>query len=117
MTVLVIEDDPYLRSTWASMLSTEDYRVFSAADGSKGLQLLKQHAPDAVILDLGLPVLSGEEVLDRKICDPEIAEIPTIVVSARQDVSHSRFRHAVAVVRKPVASARILDLVAAVARK
>jgi DNA-binding NtrC family response regulator len=60
---LVIDDDEMDLELLNIVLSKEDYTVISTADGPQGVTLYKHHHPDVVFLDLGLPSMSGIEVL------------------------------------------------------
>ncbi len=62
-TVLVVEDDPGMRSLFATVLSEEGYRVETARDGTEGLSKLRSVEPDLVITDLRMPGLSGIELV------------------------------------------------------
>ena len=57
-------------------------RLFEAMQGTLAIELAKQHHPDLILLDLHLPDISGEEVLQTLRQDPETVDIPVIVVSA-----------------------------------
>ncbi len=63
--VLVVEDDPAVRDSLERSLRFEGYDVVTAADGVAALAAVAHHAPDAVLLDLGLPRLGGVEVCRR----------------------------------------------------
>jgi DNA-binding response OmpR family regulator len=81
-TVLVVEDDPVLRSTLAYNLSREGFRVLTAADGEAGLAQAREELSrlDLVILDVMLPGISGFQVL--RILRTE-TDIPILMLSAR----------------------------------
>ena len=81
-TVLVIEDDPWTRTITTALLAGEGFAVVEAKNGEEGLSLARQHAPDAVLLDLALPTKSGLEVLRELKGDVATDAIPVIVVSA-----------------------------------
>jgi len=80
-TILIIEDDKFLRELVAQKLLKEDYDVVEAVDGEEGVRKIKEEKPDLVLLDLILPGIDGFEVLTRMGKDPEIASIPVIVLS------------------------------------
>jgi two-component system KDP operon response regulator KdpE len=80
--VLVVDDDPTLRRTLEIGLRAEDHEVLIAADGRTALQALREDHPDIVVLDLGLPDLSGVEVLRRL---RAWSTVPVVVLSARAE--------------------------------
>ncbi|HET9742806.1 MAG TPA: response regulator transcription factor [Terriglobales bacterium] len=85
LTILVIEDDRRIQKSLSRLFESEGYEVKIAGDGAAGLDLLRQSAPAAVILDLRLPGLSGREICRQvKASDPAL---PIIVLSAVTDVA------------------------------
>lgn len=80
-TILFIEDESALQKILGEALSKEGYKITSALDGEIGLRLAKTKKPDLVLLDLILPKINGFEVLKRIKEDPEIREIPIIVLT------------------------------------
>lgn len=80
MRVLVVDDDPTLRRTLAIGLRAEGHDVLLAADGRSALQAATEDQPDLMVLDLGLPDLSGVEVLRRL---RGWSRLPVVVLSAR----------------------------------
>ena len=63
--ILVIDDDPNLRKTLADILKVKGYATLSAGDGTEGLALIEKNTVDLALIDLGLPDISGLEVLTR----------------------------------------------------
>lgn len=61
-TVLIIEDDEGIQTYLKELLLDSGYNVMTAADGVTGLKIIKKSVPDLVLLDLGLPDMSGESV-------------------------------------------------------
>ena len=83
MPVLVlIEDDPAIRVALERALSRRGHAVFAAATALRGLELVVEHGPDAVVLDLGLPDVDGTQVLGMI---RGISAVPIIVATARDD--------------------------------
>jgi len=82
-TVLVIEDEADIRRFTRRLLELEGYHVLEAANGDKGLQLIKD-TPDLsmVLLDLRLPGRDGWVVMDEMKNDPKLSKIPVVVFSA-----------------------------------
>jgi DNA-binding response OmpR family regulator len=83
--ILIIEDDKELLRGLVDNLSLEGYKVISAEDGKKGLDLARKESPDLIILDLMLPKLSGEEVC--KILRQEGNLTPIIMLTAKGEES------------------------------
>jgi len=82
--VLVVEDDPAVRSSLERSLSVEGHEVVTAADGEAGLAAVTAHRPDAVVLDLSLPRLHGLEVCRRIRAAGD--DVPILVLTARGSV-------------------------------
>ena len=79
-TIAIIDDDIYIGDMLEEVLKKEGYAVIRAYSGTEAMYLLSEQHPDLILLDLMLPGLSGEEVLQR------IKGIPVMVVSAKIDV-------------------------------
>jgi two-component system KDP operon response regulator KdpE len=78
--VLLVEDEPQMRKFVRIALESHDYRVVEAATAAEGLQQATAYAPDAVLLDLGLPDTDGSVVIRRL---REWTAVPILVISAR----------------------------------
>lgn len=78
--ILIIDDDIHIGDMLENALTKQGYSVFRAYSGTEALLFLSGTTPDLILLDLMLPGLSGEEVLQR------IKGIPVIVVSAKADI-------------------------------
>jgi len=78
--VLVIEDDAPIRRFLRAALEANGYRLREAVTGNEGVALAATEVPDLVLLDLGLPDVSGFEVVKRL---REWSQVPVVVVSAR----------------------------------
>ncbi|MGW3044885.1 response regulator transcription factor [Kitasatospora sp. NPDC001159] len=81
-SVLVVEDDPIIRTSLVNALTASGHTVRGVAAGFSALQEITQCPPDAVVLDLGLPDLDGENVL-RMIRG--LSRVPVLVATARDD--------------------------------
>jgi DNA-binding response OmpR family regulator len=81
--VLIIEDERELRQVLMARIESAGYDVVGVEDGEKGLAAIKGEKPDLVILDLVLPRLSGEEILQRIKGDKKFITLPIIVLTAQ----------------------------------
>lgn len=77
---LIIDDEQQMRRLLRMVLESRGYAVCEAADGLLGLQEAAFHRPDVVLLDLGLPGMSGIEVLKRL---REWSDVPVLILSVR----------------------------------
>ena len=101
--ILVVEDDPDLLLMLATALELEGRPVVTAANGMEAFQLAQMHLPSLIILDLMLPVMSGEDFRRAQLANPAIRDIPVLVVSARHDAATVAARiDAVGCLTKPV---------------
>ena len=101
-TIVIIDDEFGLADVLASTLSDTGRRVFSAANGVQGLEVMAQHAPDLVLLDYMMPLLDGVGVLTAMRADPKLAAVPVIMMSAMpESVVRARCPGCVAYLRKP----------------
>jgi CheY-like chemotaxis protein len=81
-TILIVEDDRDLRQMFRTTLSLAGYRVQEANDGVEALHLLDNERPDLVVLDLGLPRVSGYVVRQEIAANAHTRDIPIVVVTA-----------------------------------
>jgi DNA-binding response OmpR family regulator len=84
-TILIIEDDARILKALQRLFTSEGYEIRSASDGKQGLEMYNQSSPDAVVLDLMLPGMSGREIC--KSMKQSSAEIPVVILSAISDVA------------------------------
>ena len=83
--VLVVEDEPDIRSLIVHHLTRDGFRCRTAATGAEALTRVRAAAPDLVVLDLMLPEMTGLEVCRRLRGDPATAEVPIIMLTAKAD--------------------------------
>ena len=93
-TILVVEDSMLIRAANQRILAHAGHTVLTATDGEEALVLVRQHRPDLVILDLMLPKLGGEQVMQNMRKDPMTAHIPVIVLSSLSQLNEQRLRQA-----------------------
>jgi signal transduction histidine kinase/DNA-binding response OmpR family regulator len=80
--VLVIDDDPAARYLMHKLLENENVCVIEARDGRSGLAAARRSKPSLIFLDLNLPDLSGEDVLEALEADIDLQEVPVAIVTA-----------------------------------
>ncbi|HEX8702846.1 MAG TPA: response regulator [Myxococcaceae bacterium] len=82
-SVLIVEDDEDIRAAMAELLEGEGFEVSVASNGQEGLEVLEQLGqPCLVLLDLMMPVMSGEDFLRHVRENPQFAPVPVIIVTA-----------------------------------
>jgi len=83
--ILIVDDEYSGRETLQSVLEGEDYELEMAENGPQALEKAKKLLPDVILLDIMMPGMTGFEVCQRIRSDPQIAEIPIIVLTALDD--------------------------------
>jgi two-component system alkaline phosphatase synthesis response regulator PhoP len=115
--VLIIEDEPHIVLSLEYLLERGGYETATAADGERGLAMVRELRPDVVLLDLMLPRLNGYQVCQAIRSDPELARIPVIILSAKGqevEVLKGLSLGAAQYITKPFGNAEILEAVRAV---
>jgi CheY-like chemotaxis protein len=113
-TVLLAEDDLEIRDILQDLLEAEGYDVIPASHGRQALEFLqgargdKDRLPDLVVLDLMMPLVDGNKVLETMKNDPVLAPIPVVVLSA---VARERPAGAAAFLRKPIPLQKFFDTI------
>ena len=82
-TILVIDDEKDLIELVRYNLENDGFDVIAATDGQSGLDVVKKHRPDLVVLDLMMPGLDGLQVCQQLRADPRSARIPLIMLTAK----------------------------------
>jgi CheY-like chemotaxis protein len=108
--LLIVEDDEDLRAALDRMFTENGYRVELAANGVEALEWLEHHAPCAVVLDLLMPGIIGQELLEHMRSDTALASIPIAIISGSPQLAPEGY----AVFEKPVDSAMLLEFVRSV---
>ncbi|MBI3159919.1 MAG: response regulator [Chloroflexi bacterium] len=101
-TVLVIDDDPSARDLMARFLEKENLRVVTAENGRSGLEMAGQLKPDVITLDVVMPDLDGWAVLSTLKTNPELKDIPVIMVTMLGDRSTGYMLGAADYLIKPI---------------
>jgi CheY-like chemotaxis protein len=106
--ILVVEDDGRLVAIVTRLIEALGYAVLAVNDGERALELIASEAPAGVLLDLGLPGISGFEVLRRIKAQPATAGIPVYIVSGAADSGEATALGAAGYLRKPITRAAVL---------
>ena len=113
-SVMIVEDDVEARESLAAVLASEGYSVIMAEDGRVALDALRK-APSTIcmiLLDLFMPVMNGWAFRDEQVRDPELADIPVVVITADASAAQRMGKLGVAgAMTKPVDFDRLLALV------
>ena len=83
--VLVVEDSDAIRMAFTILLEESGYTVAAAPNGTDAVRMAGERIPDLVLLDLGLPDISGVDVARRIKADPATRGIPVVALTGRDD--------------------------------
>jgi adenylate cyclase len=109
--VLVIDDDATARELIADHLKAEGFSVVTAAGGVEGLKLAKESRPTAITLDVMMPDLDGWSVLAALRQDPELAEIPVIMITIVDEQRRGIALGAAGYLTKPIDRERLRHVI------
>ena len=107
--ILVVDDDHDIREVIAESLALDGYLVCAAPNGKIALEQAHAKRPDLIVLDLMMPVMSGEEFLAARREDRELAATPVVVITAAID---SQVEGAAVLLQKPFELETLLATVA-----
>lgn len=93
-TILIVEDSKFLRVANERLLANAGYHVISAADGELAVQMARDKQPDLILLDMLLPKVSGEQVLERLKADVKTAELPVVILTSLWQGNERKLREA-----------------------
>ena len=114
LTILIAEDEPNVVELVRVTLEDQRVQVVAAPDGTSALELAARLQPDLVLLDVGLPDISGLEVCRRLRHDPATAGTPVVMLTAaaqQADVARGLAAGATLYLTKPFSPVRLLSLV------
>jgi CheY-like chemotaxis protein len=107
--ILVVDDDPEVLTALSETLQAEGYAVRGARDGIEALEVIRECRPELIITDLLMPTMTGFELLGALHDDPELATIPTLIITAaRGPEQQQSTRGAQAIFPKPLDLDRLL---------
>jgi PAS domain S-box-containing protein len=108
LTLLVIDDDATARELLQRFLATEGVHIVTASSGADGLRLAKELRPDAITLDVLMPGMDGWAVLTALKGDPELADIPVIMLTIIEEKSMAYALGASEYLTKPIDRSRLI---------
>ncbi len=112
--ILVIEDTLEYRIVVKHILSKKQFTVFEAADGASGLELARQQVPDLIVCDVGLPDMTGFDILETLLKEPDLVHIKFIYLTALEDeesMKRAMRLGATNFLSKPVTAPELLEAV------
>jgi CheY-like chemotaxis protein/HAMP domain-containing protein len=112
--VLIVEDDPEMARTELDVARERGFKGIVALRGDSGLALAHEYKPDAIILDMELPVIDGWTLLERLKQHPDTRHIPVHIVSAGDGRQNALRAGAVAFVEKPVSKEGLAETFGAI---
>ncbi|WP_375282150.1 response regulator transcription factor [Pseudooctadecabacter sp.] len=116
--VLLIEDEPNIIEAISYLLSRDGWTVHTHSNGETAMDKVRQGVPELIILDVMLPGRSGYDILRDLRADPETAEVPVMMLTARgqaRDREMATSLGATQFMTKPFSNAEVLDSVRALA--
>lgn len=89
--LLIVDDEEGVRSLVRMTLQSESYEILEASDGTRALELAREHRPELILLDIAMPGVSGLEVCEELKRDPETSGVTVVMLTARaQEVDRGR---------------------------
>jgi cyclic di-GMP phosphodiesterase len=85
--VLIADDTDSVRTLFRKLLTVDGHEVIAVADGVQALDAARKHAPDVILLDVGMPHLDGLEVCRQLKSDPATRATPVVLVTGQSDMS------------------------------
>ena len=110
--VLLIEDEPNIIEAISFILSRDGWSVATHANGQTAMDAIRRHGPDALVLDVMLPGRSGYEILEDLRADPQFADTPVLMLTARgqqKDRDIAERLGATRFMTKPFSNAEVLS--------
>lgn len=116
LNVLIVDDSAVMRSMvrkTLKMCGIPVTEIYEAANGQEGLECLGENWVDLALVDINMPIMNGEEMIERVRANPETAELPIIVVSTEGSETriHRIEQHGVKFIHKPFAPETLADTI------
>jgi CheY-like chemotaxis protein len=110
-TILIVEDDAECLTMVETLLNISGYSTVTATNGAAGLVEARRHHPCLILLDLMMPVMDGIEFRGAQQQDPQISDLPVLVLSAHNEAEAIATRMGTGMLRKPLDADQLLELV------
>ena len=113
-TVLIVEDNELNMKLFNDLLEAYGYRTIKTMSGQDAMSLARAHRPDVILMDIQLPEISGEDIIEWMKSDPDLRSIPIIAVTAsamKGDEERIRAKGCEAYLSKPISVAKFLEVV------
>lgn len=113
-TVLIVEDNELNMKLFNDLLEAYGYLTIKTMSGQDAMSLARAHRPDVILMDIQLPEISGEDIIEWMKSDPELRFIPIIAVTAfamKGDEERIRAKGCEAYLSKPISVAKFLEVV------
>jgi two-component system phosphate regulon response regulator PhoB len=117
--IVIVEDEPSVADVLGEMMRLSGYQVVKIHSSTSAMSVIRTELPDAILLDMMMPDISGIEVLRFMRREPSLKHIPVVIVSARSmpsDIQAGMEAGASAYLPKPVGLTELLETVAEVIR-
>ena len=109
--VLLVEDDVDLAELYRGVLRWSGFDAVHVIDGVSALRILDEETPDLIVVDMNLPVLTGDQLLREMAAHPELRQIPAIVVTGEDIRLTVAVEQAKQILRKPCSPDRLVSVV------
>ena len=91
--ILAVDDEPHILKLVAFSLKSGGYEVLEATDGLSAISVAQAEQPDLILMDVMMPACDGYEACRRLKADPETAEIPVIMLTAKTQAAEQKTGH------------------------
>ena len=112
--VLIVEDNELNMKLFNDLLEAHGYETFKTASGTEAMDLARAHRPDLVLMDIQLPEVSGETVIQWMKADADLKHIPIIAVTAfamKGDEERILSKGCDAYLSKPISIVKFIEMV------
>ncbi len=108
--ILIVDDDPHTLMLWNAVLKPSGIKIIQAGDGAEALVILEQETPTILFLDILMPYVSGNDVLEYIAQTPRLDDLYVVIISAHRQAETPLLARANSVLLKPIRPVEIRDL-------